>query len=50
MNETFVPLEVGPSQVLEQTATQTDHAEKSATGMVVFGVCFQVIGQVGNAL
>src|SRR5689334_4906249 len=49
-DQAAVALDVGPLQVLEETATATDQGQKTATRVVVVLVELQVLGQVGDAL
>jgi hypothetical protein len=37
-------------QVVEQTSAMLDHLQQSASRMVVFLVCLEVLGEFANAL
>lgn len=49
-NDFVILLDVRLLQVIEQTSTVLDHFQQSASRMIVFLVCLEVLGEFGNAL
>jgi hypothetical protein len=40
LNQPFVSFQVFPTEILEQTAPETDHPQETAARVVIFGVRF----------
>ena len=49
LDQSLVALRTAATQVIEQPAATRDHLEQSPAGMVVLGVGFEVLRQIGNA-
>ena len=49
LDDSAVPIDILLHQIVEKATATTNHFEKTATGVVVFLVLFQVLGQVVDA-
>src|SRR5436309_183788 len=49
LDQALVPIEVAPSQVIEETTALTDELEQPPAGMMILDVCLEVLGEVTDA-